>query len=122
MVNDMQPRIKSYDFGKMFIDGETHTRDLIITPKGIIGNWWRKEGHRLQLDDIKHYVPEDLDYDAVVIGTGYYGYMVVDKDVIEYFENKGVEVYVLDTRKAVKKYNELVDKGKKVLGLFHLTC
>ncbi len=118
----MQPRIKKYDFGEIIVDNERYTKDLIITPVGIIGNWWRREGHRLQLVDICEYVQENIEYDAVVIGTGYYGYMKVDREIIDYFKEKNVEVYVSDTREAVKKYNELVEKGKKVLGLFHLTC
>ena len=118
----MQPLIRKYDFGEIVVDGEKHVRDLIITPVGVIANWWRREGHRLQLDDIRKYVPGDIEYDAVVIGTGYYGYMSVDDEVINFFKKKSVDVFISDTRKAVRKYNELVEKGKKVLGLFHLTC
>ncbi len=118
----MQPKIKKYDFGEVIVDSERLTRDLIITPTGIIKNWWRREGHRLQLIDIHDYIPENIVYDAAVIGTGYYGYMRVDNEVIDYFKKKNVDVFILDTREAVRKYNELVEKGKKVLGLFHLTC
>ncbi len=116
----MQPLIKSYSFGKIIIDGEVYTHDIIILPDRIIDNWWRKEGHYLQLDDLKDI--GEIIADAAVIGTGYYGLMRVDKEVIEYFKEKGMEVYVAETRKAVEKYNELVKKGKKVIGLFHLTC
>jgi len=47
------PRIEAYRFGRISIDGETYTRDLIICPDGIRTDWWRKEGHSLR--------PEDLD-------------------------------------------------------------
>ncbi|MCD6300722.1 MAG: hypothetical protein J7L82_01470 [Staphylothermus sp.] len=118
----MQPRIKHYDFGEIIIDNKKYVRDLIITPKEIISDWWRQEGHRLQLTDILEHIPEDIGYDAVIIGTGYYGYMKVDKEVINYFKTKNAEVFILDTHNAVKKFNKLVEIGKKVLGLFHLTC
>ncbi len=47
-------RITLYDFGKIVVDGETHTRDVIIHPGRVEGSWWRKEGHRLQVDDLEH--------------------------------------------------------------------
>ena len=115
-----QPRIKHYDFGVIVINGDKYTRDVIILPDKIISNWWRLEGHRLQLDDIRDYLDTRLDY--VVIGTGYYGYMRVDDTVLREFEKRGVEVYVDTTRKAVEKYNELVDKGYRVAAFLHLTC
>ncbi|MET1159563.1 MAG: Mth938-like domain-containing protein [Thermoprotei archaeon] len=116
----MQPRINSYRFGYIVVDKEEYTRDLIITPSDVKPNWWRIEGHRLQLDDIREYL--DIDVDAVVIGTGYDGLMRVDEEVIEHYRKRGIEVYVSNTREAVNKYNELVEKGKRVLGMFHLTC
>jgi len=48
--------------------------------------------------------------------------MRVDDEVVEYFRNKGLEVYIAETGKAVEKYNELVKQGKRVIALFHLTC
>ncbi len=112
--------IKHYDFGVMIVDGEKHTRDLIITPTRIIGNWWRKEGHRLYLDDLKDVLSEDFEY--LVIGTGYYGYMKVEEEVYRYMKKRGVKTYSAPTGEAVKKFNELVSKGYRVVGAFHLTC
>ena len=45
-------RISLYDFGRIVVDGDFHTRDLIIHPDRIVGAWWRKEGHRLFVDDL----------------------------------------------------------------------
>ena len=115
-----QPRIDYYDFGVMIVSGKEYRSDLIITPSRIVSDWWRLEGHRLQIPDVRDYILEDVD--CVVIGTGYDGLMRVDKEVIEEFRKRGREVYVLKTREAVDKYNELVSKGKKVLAFFHLTC
>lgn len=91
-----------------------------MTPSGVISPWWRKVGHLLTLDDLK--AVEGVEVDAVVIGTGYDGMMKVPKDVSEYFRQNGVEVYIFDTREAVEVYNDLVRRGKRVLGAFHLTC
>lgn len=115
-----QPLVKQYVFGKIVVDGKSYSRDIIITPKKIVSEWWRIEGHRLQLPDVEEYLDEDVD--VVVIGTGYYGYMKVDRSVVEEFKKRGREVYVADSRTAVEVYNKLVNEGKRVLLFIHLTC
>ncbi len=117
------PRIDEYRFGYIVVDGKSYTRDLIITPDRVIPNWWRIEGHRLQLPDITKYLDLDsVDVDVVVIGSGYNGLMKVDREVLEEFRRRGWEVYVYDTRRSVELYNSLIDEGKRVLALLHLTC
>lgn len=115
-----QPLIEHYDFGLMVIGGREYRSDVVITPSRVISDWWRLEGHRLQLPDVRDYMAED--YDSVVIGTGYYGYMRVDPEVIDEFRRRGKEVYIERSGKAVEMYNELVRRGRKVLAFFHLTC
>jgi len=115
-----KPRIDYYDFGVIVIDGKEYRSDVIITPKKVISDWWRLEGHRLQIPDVRDYLLEDVD--EVVIGTGYDGMMSVDNDVVEAFKRRGKNVHILRTRDAVKLYNELIDKGKKVMAFLHLTC
>ncbi len=116
----MQALIEKYDFGLIVIDGKTYSSDVIVLPNRVIGDWWRLEGHRLQVPDVRDYLLEDAD--AVVVGTGYDGMMRVDDEVINAFRKGGKEVYVLRSREAVRKYNELVESGKKVMLLIHLTC
>ena len=47
------PEIQSYHFGQMVVDGEAHGRDLILLPERLVANWWRKDGHRLDIDDLQ---------------------------------------------------------------------
>ncbi len=115
-----QPLIEYYDFGVIIIGGKKYSRDVIVTPRKIVSNWWRIEGHRLQYPDVEEYLGEDVD--AVVIGTGYYGYMKVDDRVVDEFRKRGKEVYIYDSKNAVEFYNKLVKEGKKVLLFIHLTC
>ena len=46
------PRIDSYEFGRIVIDGQEYTSDVIILPEGVRGNWWRQEGHVLKPGDL----------------------------------------------------------------------
>ena len=116
----VQPLIEYYDFGYIVVDGKSYSHDIIITPSHVVSDWWRLEGHRLQIPDVRDYLEEDAD--VVVIGTGYNGMMYVDSDVIEEFRRHGKEVYVARTRIAVEIYNNLVKEGKKVVVFLHLTC
>ena len=112
--------IEFYDFGEIIVNGKRYSRDLIITPSRIIPNWWRREGHRLCLEDLREVLNEQVD--VVILGTGYYGLVEVDNEVKEYFENRGVKVIIKPTREAVREFNNLISSGKRVLGAFHLTC
>ncbi len=112
--------IDSYDFGSIVIEGKSYSSDVIILPGKVVDDWWRLEGHRLQIPDVRDYLLEDVN--SVVIGTGYYGMMRVDNEVIDAFRKRSREVYVVRSREAVKKYNELVKAGKKVILFIHLSC
>ena len=111
--------IESYSFGRIIIDGQEYTSDLIIYPDKIDPNWWRLKGHLLQIDDLR----DILDYkpEVLVVGTGAHGLMEVSDDLKQLLKEKGIEVIIKDTEEACKSYNELKDK-RKVIGAFHLTC
>lgn len=115
-----QPLIESYTFGRMVVGGKEYGRDLIITPNHVVSPWWREEGHKVTLKDLEEVI--NLDVECIVIGTGYSGLVEVSEDVIRYCRERGVRIYIADTRKASEIYNELVRRGAKVIGAFHLTC
>jgi len=114
------PRVEAYSFGEIVIDGQRYTSDVIIRPDGVLANWWRKEGHKLHMEDLDKAL--EVQPEVLVIGTGYAGLMKVPKEVREELERRGLEVVIESTRKAWHTYNELVDKGRKVVAAFHLTC
>lgn len=41
---------------------------------------------------------------------------------LDFVKQRGVDVTVLQTEKAVAEYNQLASKGAKVGGVFHSTC
>ena len=75
------PRISSYKFGHIEIDGQGYTSDVIILPGGVKPDWRRAEGHALRPGDLTAVLgaaPEVL-----VIGQGEHGYMkVADETVV----------------------------------------
>ncbi|MCS7254427.1 MAG: Mth938-like domain-containing protein [Armatimonadota bacterium] len=113
------PTICSYEFGRIVIDGVVYRMDVIIYHGGVLSPWWRKEGHRLCMDDLKEALK--LAPKVIIIGTGYYGCMDVPKEVRKQLEELKIEVHVSDTRRACSIYNERKE-CQSVVAALHLTC
>jgi hypothetical protein len=112
--------IDSYSFGKMVIDGVEHRNDLFIYGGVVFGDWWRKEGHNLRVEDIEEvvlYKPE-----VIVIGRGASGVMRVSKEAVKYIESNGIELSMGKTGAAVEMFNKAIADGVNAAGAFHLTC
>jgi hypothetical protein len=43
-------------------------------------------------------------------------------ETLEYLRARGVQVHVAETNEAAQIYNQLVEQGDAVAGLFHSTC
>lgn len=111
--------VEHYTFGKITIDGQTYTSDVIIYPERVDASWWRKEGHNLQIEDLTGVLRAEPA--VAIIGTGFFGVMKVSKETISHLEAKGIMVYVERTGKAVELFNEL-QKSKTIIAALHLTC
>jgi len=112
-------RISDYRFGKIVIDNRTYTRDVIICEREVIGNWWRKQGHRVELGDL-----ERVGLGAgtrLIIGTGYNDCVVLGPDLVEYCRSNDVKLESMPTPLAVKHFNSLFGESN-LIGAFHLTC
>jgi hypothetical protein len=104
----------------MTVRGTRYRKDLKIIHGEVMGNWWRKEGHRLavgDIDDILTASPQIL-----VIGTGYAGNMRVPDAVRQTLADHQIKVIAQTTANATTTFNRLTAEGKDVAGAFHLTC
>jgi hypothetical protein len=111
-------RLQDYSFGRIVVDGQEQTRDLIVLPERVVTNWWRREGHSLALDDLREVeggLPEKL-----ILGTGAHGRLSPPRAVIEELERRGIDVEVLRTGEAVRRYGELDERH--TAAALHLTC
>lgn len=111
-------KIEGYRFGRVLVDGEEHTKDVIVLPDRVVPRWWRKDGHGLVVEDFAQVI-EDLPK-TLVIGTGADARMVPDPKTIRELEGRGTTVEVLPTAEAVKRFGEL-DPTTTAVAL-HLTC
>lgn len=111
-------RLEGYRFGRIVVDGREHVRDLIVLPGRVVGEWWRKDGHALVLEDLEDVLDELPE--RLVIGTGAAGRMRPDPELLRELRERGIEVEALPTAEAVRRYKEL-DPGRTAAAL-HLTC
>jgi len=113
------PRIESYRFGRIKVDGQVYGRDLLLTPDEVVSGWWRAEGHSLTADDLaKALVAKPQ---VLVIGTGSFDRMRVPDETREYLRASGIEVIAQPTGAACETYNRLCNV-QRVVAALHLTC
>jgi hypothetical protein len=111
--------IDSYDFGRITIDGKRYNTDLLVFPNKVKTGWWRKEGHRLQITDLKEVL--EAKPEVLVVGTGYSGMMNVPPETRKCIESEGIELIVQKTAEACQTFNHLIE-SRKVVAALHLTC
>jgi hypothetical protein len=119
-VPPISQMIEDYKFGKIKIFGKEYNFDVEVRWTGEVFSWWRKEGHTVNSEDVERALKENPE--VIIIGTGAYGVCKITKDCEDFIKEKGLELIVDITEKAVEKFNELLKQSKKVIGFFHLTC
>lgn len=119
-IIDYTMRIDSYSFGVMKVDGAEYRTDLIVFPDRIKQNWRRKEGHTLTIEDISDIL--EIRPEVLVVGKGASGLMRVPASTKKALQEQGIELIAEDTGRAWQVFNEQLERGKKTVGAFHLTC
>lgn len=113
--------IEHYEFGKVKINGEVYTSDIKIICGKVVPDWWRIEGHKLYLDDIKDIISAKPT--KIIVGCGASSVMEVTEEVKQYCQQHNIELLVFDTYTAVKYYNNLpTNELQNVALCLHLTC
>jgi hypothetical protein len=87
--------VDSYHFGEIVIDGKKYTSDVIIYPDRVGDQWWRKEGHQLQKEDLEESLATNPD--VIVVGTGDPGMLQVLPETEKLISSKGIELIVEPT-------------------------
>ena len=113
------PHIESYSFGRITIDSNTYSNDLIILPDGVRPGWWRRTGHSLDKEDLQEVI--EAAPSVLVIGTGNVGAMQVPQVTLDYLAANNIRAEVLRTAAACERYNELAQSEQAAAAL-HLTC
>ena len=112
--------IDSYSFGSMIVDGKRYASDLIVFPDKVKSSWWRVEGHSLCMEDLEEVI--EYNPEVLVIGKGASGCMDVPESTKKLLEEKNIEMIDKNTGEAYRVFNDQVERGRKAVGAFHLTC
>ncbi|MDZ7693221.1 MAG: Mth938-like domain-containing protein [Balneolaceae bacterium] len=117
------PEISSLKWGTVEVNGSKQYKDAKLFPGGSRKWDWNETGTShvpgIQPADMQ----ELLDYNAevVVLSKGINQRLQVKKETEDMLDNEQVEYYILQTEKAVEKYNEL-RKKRPAGALIHSTC
>ena len=120
------------EWGKITTSNKLVFKDCIC--KGYVCTEWNwkitgtKHDPGIQIADLNYSTDVAIDNKTnhLVLSRGYDMCLLVGQTTINYAKSKGITVHVLESSRAIKKYNELLkeNKGneKSILGLFHSTC
>jgi len=117
------PRITALSWGRLEVEGGASFKDAKIYPGGAREWDWRETGTShspgIQPADVQELL--DRGATTVVLARGVWGRLKVGSRTVELLERSGVAVHVLNTKEAVRLFNELGEQ-EPVGGLFHTTC
>ncbi|MFB6098169.1 MAG: Mth938-like domain-containing protein [Salinibacter sp.] len=126
---DASPRISAVSWGHLEIEngsknGTRSFKDAKLYPGGARAWDWNETGTShtpgIQPADVE----ELLEHGAsvVVLSRGMNKRLQVKPETLEMLDEAGVDTHVLQTERAVERYNELQEADEAVGGLFHSTC
>lgn len=118
------PKIAQMVWGRMTVDNVGSGKDFKLWPGGGRPWDWKETGTRhvpgIQPDDVAELLAHGAR--VVVLSRGMWKALRTRRDTLELLEARGVTVHVAETSEAARIYNDLVEQGAAVGGLFHSTC
>jgi hypothetical protein len=117
------PRITHVSWGRLEVEGHPPFKDAKIYPGGARKWDWAETGTRhnpgIQPADVDELIAHGAA--VVVLSKGILKRLQVCPETLKLLADRGIDVEVLQTKAAVKRFNEL-RKTTPVGGLFHSTC
>lgn len=121
----ISPLIQEQSWGHLQVEGfDIGFKDAKLYPGGARTWDWNETGTRhkpgVQWADVEELVEKGVG--VIVLSKGVKEALQIPRETIQALERRGVNVKIAQTDEAVKLYNELVEQGEAVGGLFHSTC
>lgn len=114
----MFPKIKKMEFRNAHIDDEVYRdNDIFLHANGIETI---TPSHKTSLREFEHMLLHEPE--AAVFGIGFRSKAKIDDSVIAAARKHKIDIHILPTPDAAKKFQELTRKGKKVVAKLHVTC
>ena len=112
--------IESFSFGHIVVDGVTYRQDIKIIQNRVVPQWWRQNGHRVDIEDVADLLAANPQ--TLVLGKGLPGFMSASKDLQNHLADQGIRLIEQKTAQAIRIYNQILRDGHDVAGGFHLGC
>jgi len=118
------PRILGVAWGEIEAEGLPRSRDMKLWPGGGRPWDWRETATHhdpgIQIADVEELLAHGAR--TVILSRGMLLALRTCPATLEYLRGRGIDVHTAETNEAVRLYNERVDRGEAVGGLFHTTC
>jgi hypothetical protein len=111
-------KIDGTKFGEITINGRPYDSDVIVYWDGRVS--MRGKEHVIELGEFLRVLRADPS--ILVVGTGQTGIMKIAPEVAQWAQDRSVQIHADTTPRAVGLFNAFVSDGKKVVGIFHVTC
>lgn len=124
MSKAKSPKITHFEWGVTQVEGfDVPFKDVKLYPGGARAWDWGETGTRhipgIQPADVEELLEHSAE--VVVLTKGVHERLQTKAETLKMLKERGVEVHVLQTEKAVEKYNELTE-SHAVGALVHSTC
>jgi hypothetical protein len=114
----MLPKIKKVEFRDVQIGEELFKdNDLLIHRNGVEA---LAATHRVSEKDFEKMLLHEPE--IAIFGTGFKKAIAIDQGVLDAARRNNVELVILPTEQASKKFQELARSGKNVVAKLHITC
>ena len=122
-IKTESPKINSIQWGKIIVgEGQTY-KDAKLFPGGSRKWDWNETGthHQpgIQTADVKELLEKNAQ--IVILSKGFHERLQICTKTIDFLKENGVTFYILETGKAVERYNQ-IRKENPVGALIHSTC
>ncbi len=99
-------------------------KDMKLWPGGGRSWDWGETGTRhspgIQIADVEELLEHGSH--VIVLTQGFEGRLQVCPETLTYLKESDIDVIVADTPGGVTLYNDAIEKGEQVGGVFHSTC
>jgi hypothetical protein len=109
--------IDSIKFGEIRIDGKDYYSDVVVWWDGKIELVVKK--HQFGMSELLNLLKKKPE--VVVLGTGVESCVEILEEVQQEMENRGIMLFVENSRNAIEIFNGLVSEGKKAVAFIHAT-
>jgi hypothetical protein len=122
-VAEQPPKVTDLSWGQVDVEAHGSFRDAKLWPGGARGWDWNETGTShvpgIQVADVEELVEHGAEH--VILSRGQNERLQIQDQTLTWLDEQGVETEVLESNRAVERYNELADE-EPVGALIHSTC